>query len=379
MMAKYSLRPHEKIDYKSLDSGILPDKTGGDVSGETNDEHDDDDHEEWEELMAQVAKEEKRKEELLQLNENAKRKQEKQELKEKIAKLKAENTDTESKLKDQKVTPKDLLAFEPLAKEVEKKLAKMGLADAAHEDSSGDESSGSSSSTEQEKCKAKREFGWPVGYLYDVCGFPISELRNHKGATTFPDELNKYLEEELSRGSVAGPFDSIPFSRAKRPKALAALRRAFPQAEWDVLTTTIDAQIPTEDKFHPAKWLDQLSQHYLSGEPIIQSTHNFLRILKQDPGMTIQAWHTMVCLEYQKCYFPAAVDDRLQRDIFLIGLNDTFKRFRGDVISRENFTTLTFAQVIAKARDFEDGLKTESAITQHHLEEAANKVMPSMA
>ncbi|KAK3750304.1 hypothetical protein QZH41_001780 [Actinostola sp. cb2023] len=213
MMAKYSLRPHEKIDYKSLDSGILPDKTGGDVSGETNDEHDDDDHEEWEELMAQVAKEEKRKEELLQLNENAKRKQEKQELKEKIAKLRAENTDTESKLKDQKVTPKDLLAFEPLAKEVEKKLAKMMLADAAHEDSSGDESSGSSSSTEQEKCKAKREFGWPVGYLYDVYGFPISELRNHKGATTFPDELNKYLEEELSRGSVAGPFDSIPFSR----------------------------------------------------------------------------------------------------------------------------------------------------------------------
>ena len=146
-------------------------------------------------------------------------------------------------------------------------------------------------------------------------------------------------------------FPTTYWITAKRPKALAALRRAFPQAEWDVLTTTIDAQIPTEDKLHPAKWLDQLSQHYLSGEPIIQSTHNFLRILKQDPGMTIQAWHTMVCLEYQKCYFPAAVDDRLQRDIFLIGLNDTFKRFRGDVISRENFTTLTFAQVIAKARD----------------------------
>jgi len=81
-------------------------------------------------------------------------------------------------------------------------------------------------------------------------------------------------------------FPTTYWITAKRPKALAALRRAFPQAEWDVLTTTIDAQIPTEDKLHPAKWLDQLSQHYLSGEPIIQSTHNFLRILKQDPGMT---------------------------------------------------------------------------------------------
>ena len=164
---------------------------------------------------------------------------------------------------------------------------------------------------------------------------------------------------------------------AKRPKALAALRRAFPQAEWDVLTTTIDSQIATADKNHPAKWLTELSQHYLGEEPIIQNTHNFLRILKQDPGMTIQAWHTRVRLEYQKCYFPAAVDDRLQRDIFVIGLNDTFKRFRGDIIARENISALTFAQVISKARDFEDGLKTESAIAQHHLEEAVHKVTPS--
>ena len=38
----------------------------------------------------------------------------------------------------------------------------------------------------------------------------------------------------------------------KRPKVMAALRRAFPPAEWDVLTTTIDAQIPDDDKQHPA-------------------------------------------------------------------------------------------------------------------------------
>ena len=95
--------------------------------------------------------------------------------------------------------------------------------------------------------------------------------------------------------------------------------------------------------------------------------------------MTIQAWHTLVRLEYQKCQFPPAVDDRLQRDIFVIGLNDTFKRFRSDVIARENFTALSFAQVISKARDFEDQLRTESAITQHQLEEAAHKVIPSMA
>ena len=93
--------------------------------------------------------------------------------------------------------------------------------------------------------------------------------------------------------------------------------------------------------------------------------------------MTIQDWHTTVRLEYVKCNFPSAVADRLQRDIFVIGLNDTFKSFRSDLISRENFVTLTFAQVISKARDFEAGLKTESAITRHQLEEAVHKITPT--
>jgi len=121
---------------------------------------------------------------------------------------------------------------------------------------------------------------------------------------------------------------------AKRPKAMAALQRAFPQAEWDVLTTTIDSQIDDEDKQHPVKWLAKLSSHYLGEEPVIQSTHNFLRLLKQDPGMSIPQWHTVVRLEYQKCNFPSAVDDRLQRDIFVIGLNDTFKTLQ----KRPNFS-----------------------------------------
>lgn len=61
-----------------------------------------------------------------------------------------------------------------------------------------------------------------------------------------------------------------------------------------------------------------------------------------------------------KLNIPVGAADRLQRDIFVIGLNDTQKRIESDVISRETFATLTFAQVIAKTRDFEDGLKTES-------------------
>ena len=60
--------------------------------------------------------------------------------------------------------------------------------------------------------------------------------------------------------------------------------------------------------------------------------------------MSIQAWHTLVRLEYKKCNFPPEVDDRLQRDIFVIGLNDSFRRFRSDIICHEDLTSLTFAK-----------------------------------
>ena len=58
----------------------------------------------------------------------------------------------------------------------------------------------------------------------------------------------------------AKPLDSEDYwTAAKRPKAMAALRRAFPQAEWDVLTITIDSQIAKEDKPNHAQWLSKPS------------------------------------------------------------------------------------------------------------------------
>ena len=74
----------------------------------------------------------------------------------------------------------------------------------------------------------------------------------------------------------AKPLDSEEYwTAAKCPKAMATLRRAFPQAEWDVLTTTIDSE---EDKQNPAQWLAKPSHHYLGEQQIIQSTNNFLHI-----------------------------------------------------------------------------------------------------
>ena len=42
----------------------------------------------------------------------------------------------------------------------------------------------------------------------------------------------------------------------------------------------------------------------------------------------------------------------------------------------ENLTTLTFAQLISKARDFEASLNTESAITKQQLEESVHQLTP---
>ena len=88
--------------------------------------------------------------------------------------------------------------------------------------------------------------------------------------------------------------------------------------------------------------------------------------------MSIQDWQTAVRFSFQKCNFPVEAEDRLQRDIFVIGLNDTYKHFQSDVISRETFATY-FCSSNCQGPGFEN-LKTESSIAQHHLEEAVNKI-----
>lgn len=82
-------------------------------------------------------------------------------MKDKIAQLRAENLDKELKVKNKKkISMKDLHLFETLAKDVEKRLSKMGITDRAREDdSSGYESSESSSSTDEEQRRRSKKRG----------------------------------------------------------------------------------------------------------------------------------------------------------------------------------------------------------------------------
>ena len=62
--------------------------------------------------------------------------------------------------------------------------------------------------------------------------------------------------------------------------------------------------------------------------------------------------------------------------IFIIDLNNTFKQFWSDVISRGTLRALIWAQVISKARGFKASLQTESAITKQQFEKPTHKVTP---
>ena len=93
------------------------------------------------------------------------------------------------------------------------------------------------------------EFGWPVGYDYEQFGFPVSQLRNHSGATNFPCDLDLYLDRELARHSVAGPFSSPPFSGRLAVSPLNSLtkkdsaeRRIILDLSWP-LNTSVNAGI----------------------------------------------------------------------------------------------------------------------------------------
>ena len=54
------------------------------------------------------------------------------------------------------------------------------------------------------------EFGWPVGFMPTT--LPVFDLRTHRGALLFSEQVTAYLTKETSLGRVAGPFDAVPFT-----------------------------------------------------------------------------------------------------------------------------------------------------------------------
>ena len=53
-------------------------------------------------------------------------------------------------------------------------------------------------------------FGWPGGYTAPTP--PTTTMRNHPSATTFPDDVSRFLEKEVRLGAMLGPFEHPPFA-----------------------------------------------------------------------------------------------------------------------------------------------------------------------
>ena len=190
----------------------------------------------------------------------------------------------------------------------------------------------------------------------------------------FVEDFHNYciLEDHVDTSKARG--EDGYWIENRRPKAVAALQRAFPQSEWASLTAKVLPNISELDRRSPAKWLLALESHYVKAEPILQSSYTFLRKLKQPDEMTAQEWETMVRTEFVKCRFPVEAADRLQRDIFLFGLKEQMKGFRTDILTRElDVEGLTFRNVGSRARAYEDGQRTEHSIM---VKETVSQVEP---
>ena len=46
--------------------------------------------------------------------------------------------------------------------------------------------------------------------------------QNHKGATMFPEQVDKYIEKEIALGATLEPFEHIPF-HGEKPVAISPL------------------------------------------------------------------------------------------------------------------------------------------------------------
>ena len=94
------------------------------------------------------------------------------------------------------------------------------------------------------------EFGWPVGFMPTT--LLVFDLRTHRGAILFSEQVTTYLTKEISLGRVSGPFDTVPFIDGfvvsplnTVPKRYSAERRVIVDLSWPCGTSVNDG-IPSD-------------------------------------------------------------------------------------------------------------------------------------
>ena len=109
------------------------------------------------------------------------------------------------------------------------------------------------------------EFGWPVGFMPTT--LPVFDLRTHRGAILFSEQVTAYLTNEISLGRVAGSFDTVPFTDGFVVSPLntvlkrhSAERRVIVDLRWPCGTSVNDG-IPSDSFQGESISLTYISDH----------------------------------------------------------------------------------------------------------------------
>ena len=80
------------------------------------------------------------------------------------------------------------------------------------------------------------KFGFPMGFNRDC---PLQhEVKNHSSAIVYPNDIQAYIEEEVSLGAIVGPFETNPIVNGhispfmSRPKPNSDVRRVIVDLSW---------------------------------------------------------------------------------------------------------------------------------------------------
>ena len=94
------------------------------------------------------------------------------------------------------------------------------------------------------------KYGWPANRSLDADD-PVSSSLNHKGATEFPQAINKYLHKEISKSRMMGPFTNPPFQGLTDRIGISPLN-SVPKRESDQRRIIIDFSWPKQGSVNEA-------------------------------------------------------------------------------------------------------------------------------
>ena len=83
-------------------------------------------------------------------------------------------------------------------------------------------------------------YGFPISYRGELHLEANSGVSNHNGATNFPQHIDTFIESELSKGRILGPFDESPFWEETKISPLNSVEKRGSQE----IRTILDLSFP---------------------------------------------------------------------------------------------------------------------------------------